>query len=70
MCRIVVFDENGELRVGLTEMPENEDEAKIANLSWSGTVPGFCFPFGKPMPRTKVIVFCVVLHLLLRMTRL
>lgn len=33
-CRTAVLDENGELRVGVTEMLEKENEVNIARLSW------------------------------------
>jgi hypothetical protein len=33
-CRIAVLDENGEVRVGVKEMLEKENEVKIAKLSW------------------------------------
>lgn len=33
-CRTAVLDENGELRVGATELMEKENEVKIAKLSW------------------------------------
>ncbi|KAI6824489.1 hypothetical protein KC343_g180 [Hortaea werneckii] len=33
-CRMAVLDENGDLRVGATEMMEKENEVKIAKLSW------------------------------------
>jgi hypothetical protein len=33
-CRIAVLDENGEVRVGVKEMLEKENDVKIAKLSW------------------------------------
>jgi hypothetical protein len=33
-CRIAVLDENGEVRAGVTEMLEKENDVKIAKLSW------------------------------------
>jgi len=33
-CRTVVLDENGDLRAGVTEMLEKENDVKIAKLSW------------------------------------
>jgi hypothetical protein len=33
-CKTVVLDENGEVRAGMTEMLEKENDVKIAKLSW------------------------------------
>jgi hypothetical protein len=33
-CRTAVLDENGEVRAGVTEMLEKENDVKIAKLSW------------------------------------
>jgi hypothetical protein len=33
-CRNAVLDEFGELRTGIVEMPEKENEVRIAKLSW------------------------------------